>query len=944
MRNVLLHMAAFLGLTVTGLAQSYRSQAELLMTTFDKMEVNEAQTAINHFLEDASYASERYSLPWVEAQLRYLAGVWFLSKRNVNFALEHLLWVFNMSESNESQHLDTLRVHAGFQIGQLLQDQGLYTQAISYYQSIQYRSSPSKTNEIRLKLAQCLYKTGDHNRADSIFSSLIAVAPANGPIYEKALYHQVIHDMPPYFDATTQQQIDKLTSLYTASGRDEKAARILLLWAKTLQNGGDPQSSNRIAEKVLPMVTSKENKFRAQLIRSTNYMLQQNFEVAGEVLDIARSYIGDNDTLRIRHQQFSSILELRKENYRLALVFINQAIASATNLGLTDLERQCLEVKKSIYEAQNKLAEANALDKRIETLRYVSQLRQEDIGDTQRSRQNNLLTLERSLSSRIQNEIRNRLQIQQYQLEAERARREEGYATQQLALNQLELDRQRLENEARKEREERINAENKLFELDLLEKERTNQLLRLNAYQEQIRTDSIRLSAMNQSQELANEKIRGEQRRRNFLIIMTSLSLLVLVVTGLALVSRSRDHRLLKRKNAEIEYKNKQLMANEEELLQNMEELNATQEMLQKQTEMLLAGGNLGTWEVEFPSRTLKINEQFAQILNIEKRKDFKLNDWRAMIADEDKNAFNDLIEASSLGLGEFYDITLRMNTRRGVLKYINLSTRKVINLERKTESLLGILIDITDIKTNEIVLRDKNEELNKINEELDHFVYRTSHNLRAPITSIMGLIRLMNTDDRSETDKKYFDLILKSIVKMDDTIKEINNYSKNNRTEVIKKTILLDDLIEDALDDLQFYKDKLNLQVIKEYDKDFSFISDPQRIEMIFSNLLSNAIKYSHPRRELTKITISATREKGRINFTVADNGIGIGQEHLEKIFQMFYRATDRETGSGLGLYIVREAIHKLGGEINIQSQLNEGTSIKFYIKQFMASHEQLS
>jgi signal transduction histidine kinase len=110
-------------------------------------------------------------------------------------------------------------------------------------------------------------------------------------------------------------------------------------------------------------------------------------------------------------------------------------------------------------------------------------------------------------------------------------------------------------------------------------------------------------------------------------------------------------------------------------------------------------------------------------------------------------------------------------------------------------------------------------------------------------------------------------------------------------------------------------------------------FYSDRRRLTVILNNLISNAIRYSSPRREhpYIKVSIKINEEKGE--FVVEDNGIGIEEKHLPRIFDMFYRATQDQAGSGLGLYIVKETIEKLGGQISLKSKYGEGTTFRFVV-----------
>jgi signal transduction histidine kinase len=220
-----------------------------------------------------------------------------------------------------------------------------------------------------------------------------------------------------------------------------------------------------------------------------------------------------------------------------------------------------------------------------------------------------------------------------------------------------------------------------------------------------------------------------------------------------------------------------------------------------------------------------------------------------------------------------------------------------------------------------------RNSELLKINQELDTFVYSVSHNLRAPLMSVLGLLNLAKEETAKENLDQYHQLMETSIHKLDDTLKEILNYSRNARQELKIEQIDLNLMIKDNLEKIQFMPGFESLQIKVSINQGFPFRSDAYRISVIMNNLISNAVKYLDPTKSTNwfNIQINVDAQKATLDFQ--DNGIGINDRLTPKIFDMFYRATDKKEGSGLGLYIVKEAIGKLNGKIETQSKIGEGT-----------------
>jgi signal transduction histidine kinase len=233
-----------------------------------------------------------------------------------------------------------------------------------------------------------------------------------------------------------------------------------------------------------------------------------------------------------------------------------------------------------------------------------------------------------------------------------------------------------------------------------------------------------------------------------------------------------------------------------------------------------------------------------------------------------------------------------------------------------------------------ERVLRTQNEELIKINKELDSFVYSVSHNIRAPLMSVLGLLNLARMDDGAhESLVQYFEMMESSIHKLDHTLKEILDYSRNARSDIRAEAVQLRELIEDGFERLKYMKGSDQIHMHLHIDEQAPLYSDPYRLNVILNNLISNAIKYRDTTKSQSYININVEVTDSSLRIHFEDNGIGVSDEHTEKIFQMFFRATERSDGAGLGLYIVKETVNKLNGTITIASGAGRGTTFEIEI-----------
>ncbi|MEZ4777123.1 MAG: PAS domain-containing sensor histidine kinase [Bacteroidia bacterium] len=238
-----------------------------------------------------------------------------------------------------------------------------------------------------------------------------------------------------------------------------------------------------------------------------------------------------------------------------------------------------------------------------------------------------------------------------------------------------------------------------------------------------------------------------------------------------------------------------------------------------------------------------------------------------------------------------------------------------------------GAIRDVTKMREDERQIKEQNQKLIKVNHELDKFVYSVSHDLRAPLVSVKGLINIARIEPKEDLRNQYYDLMDNSINKLDAFIKEIMGYSRNSRTQLMSQKIDFQSVISDVFEVLRFApdNDKIDKKVTIDISGDFH--SDLMRMKMVFNNIISNSFRYSDLSKKHPYVSIQVTGNADLAEIKICDNGIGIAPESINKIFDMFYRGTKNSQGSGIGLYIVSEALDKLGGTISVDSELGIGT-----------------
>jgi signal transduction histidine kinase len=259
--------------------------------------------------------------------------------------------------------------------------------------------------------------------------------------------------------------------------------------------------------------------------------------------------------------------------------------------------------------------------------------------------------------------------------------------------------------------------------------------------------------------------------------------------------------------------------------------------------------------------------------------------------------------------------------TQADAAEEINILTKSFIHLISKTD------LQMKEIRKKSFLLKKRNKDLKKLNTELDSFVYSTSHDLRSPLTSLLGLINIIKYENKQDELIPYFQMMNGSIERMEDFISQIVGYSKNKRLEIVSEQLDLYLMIAEVFDNHQFIQGVNKIDRFIDVQAKVPFCSDRGRIMILFNNLISNAIRYADLSKEnpFIKATIVINEAEAIIDFS--DNGVGIGNEHIDKIFNMFYRANTESKGSGLGLFIFKETITKLKGLVSVESTLGIGT-----------------
>jgi len=269
------------------------------------------------------------------------------------------------------------------------------------------------------------------------------------------------------------------------------------------------------------------------------------------------------------------------------------------------------------------------------------------------------------------------------------------------------------------------------------------------------------------------------------------------------------------------------------------------------------------------------------------------------------------------------------LSTKTGEQKFFDVTITNLLDNERVN----GLMINLHDITKRKLA----ENKLLKANNELDHFIYKTSHDLRAPLLSAIGLVELAEKDP--EKDKyQYLGLIRQSLTKLDNFIEDINAFYRNEKLAVRRERINFNKIVKEEIDSLKSISDAYKrIDIQHNITQVSEMYSDSIRLKTVITNILSNAIKYSDTRKSSPFINLNIQVTPDTCVIRVSDNGIGIREQYLDNIFDIFYRADENAKGSGLGLYIVKDTIDKLNGQIEVESEYGKGTSFTITIPNFL-------
>lgn len=331
---------------------------------------------------------------------------------------------------------------------------------------------------------------------------------------------------------------------------------------------------------------------------------------------------------------------------------------------------------------------------------------------------------------------------------------------------------------------------------------------------------------------------------------------------------------------------------------------------------------HLGSWVFDLRTEEIKWTDEVFNIFDLPWDRPTPLfEEYFSMIHPDDQAM---MIKVISEG-GEFqkdYDVDHRIVTAQGKLKWVQAIGKYKMDVNGNIDFLQGTVQDITERKNRE-------EELKIRNQEMDNFVYRVSHDIRAPICTIQGIINIWQGEKDKSTQNHYLTLINNSIDKLFTFVNQTISHSENLNMPIKKEKIDFEKIILEIFQSYEYYPNFSRLKLLLNISND-DFYSDLDRVKVIINAMMANSVKFMDTEKTECFIEITVKKIDNLIKIIFRDNGVGIEEEILPKIFDMFFRGNSKSNGAGLGLYILKQYVNKLEGSVQASSIEGEGATLE--------------
>jgi PAS domain S-box-containing protein len=331
---------------------------------------------------------------------------------------------------------------------------------------------------------------------------------------------------------------------------------------------------------------------------------------------------------------------------------------------------------------------------------------------------------------------------------------------------------------------------------------------------------------------------------------------------------------------------------------------------------------HLGNWEIDFDTQKIIWSDEAFHIYGIEPHTIGPSEDlFLEHVHPDDMERVRTTTQQAQQTLAPF-SLYHRIVQPSGMIRNMFTVGRFEFDQSGKPRALYGISQDITE-------LTEKEMELERANKELATFIYKAYHDLRSPIVSVLGMVNLAKIDIKDELSQQYFNTIHQIAEKQNRMLLSLIKVMSIRERELVFTPVDLAQLVSEVIQSLETVEGFSELKFLNNAGGEL--LTDRELMFDIISNLLENAIVYRDQSRSTCEVTINSESDmKMNLVFEIADNGLGIAEDVKGSVFDLFFRGSEASKGSGLGLYLVKNAVEKLGGTIQLYSTKGKGTTFQ--------------
>ena len=259
-------------------------------------------------------------------------------------------------------------------------------------------------------------------------------------------------------------------------------------------------------------------------------------------------------------------------------------------------------------------------------------------------------------------------------------------------------------------------------------------------------------------------------------------------------------------------------------------------------------------------------------------------------------------------------ELVVNTTTSRLIESYDAISKMEAVESEMKAE------------KERSAIIEQKNLEL-------DAFFYRVSHDLKGPISSLIGLDTVARMELKDSESLQFLDMYKEQVLRVDYIIDSLIKFTRNNHFADIAEDIDFSKVINECIASFNYLSNFDLIQFYVDVEPNIQFKAEWALVNTIIQNLIENSIKYVRKEQKQPSIWVGIKKADENIVLTVADNGMGMDEMTRDNIFNMFYQANTDKSGTGLGLFILKKSVERLGGKVQLESKIREGTTFEISI-----------